>query len=252
MASPAGRRLYDGIGHRYPRTRRTDPRLAELIWSQLGEAASVLNVGAGTGSYEPRDRRVVAVEPSAAMRAQRPPGAAECVAAAAESLPFPDASFDVAMSLFSHWHWSDEGRGFAELRRVARRRTLAVALDRSVADDFWLVRDYLPGAHQLWGSFERTLELFEPDEIVPMPIPGDCVDGFFHAYWRRPEAYLQRGVRAPMAVFELLDAAEAQAGLAQLGRDLPSGRWHERHGRLLALDAFDLGYRLLVREARGT
>jgi SAM-dependent methyltransferase len=251
MASSAERRLYDDLGRAYARARRTDPRIAAVIWSRLGDAGSVLNVGAGTGSYEPSGREVVAVEPSATMRAQRPPNAAPCVAAVAEELPFEDASFDVAMSLFSHWHWTDEARGFAELRRVARRRALVVALDRSVADEFWLVREYLPHGHDLWGAFESTVERFEPDEMVPIPIPADCVDGFFHAYWRRPHAYLDPLVREPMAVFKLLDAAEIRDGLGRLADDLRARRWHARHGRLLERDEIDLGYRLLVRERGG-
>lgn len=120
------------------------------------------------------------------MRAQRPPGAARCLAGIAESLPFADANIDVVMSVFSDWHWRDQRRGFAEMRRVARERVLVLTLDRSAADRFWLSREYLPGAHELWGSFEKTLEHMGRSEVLEIPIPGDCVDGFFHAYWRRP------------------------------------------------------------------
>lgn len=242
--------LYDDIGHGYAVTRRTDPRIAAAVWQQLGDAHTVVNVGAGTGSYEPPDREVVAVEPSETMRAQRAPGAAACVAAPAEELPFADGSFDAAMSVFSHWHWSDQRRGFAELRRVSRARVLVIALDTSVAEDFWLAREYLPSAHALWGPFAETVAGVQPHLTVPIPIPGDCVDGFFHAFWRRPRVYLDPGVRETMAVFRGLDPAEAHDGLERLRADLDSGRWRQRHGDLLKAPELDLGYRLLVHDRR--
>ena len=238
--------LYDTLGGGYTANRGTDPRIAELLWAQLGAAGSVLNVGAGTGSYEPPGRRVVAVEPSATMRAQRPPGAPRCVAAGAEALPFGADSFDAAMTVFSDWFWRDRRAGFAEMRRVARERVLALTFDRSVAEEFWLTREYLPHAHELWGPFEDTLEHFGDCQVVVVPVPGDCSDGFFHAFWRRPHAYLEASIREPMAVFERLDGGEADAGLARLSRDLETGAWEDRHGALYGRDTLDLGYRLLV------
>ncbi len=244
-----GAELYDTLGGGYTANRRTDPRIADLLWSALGAAESVLNVGAGAGSYEPPDRHVVAVEPSATMRAQRPERAPRCVAASAEALPFARDSFDVAMTVFSDWFWSDRRAGFTEMRRVARERVLALTLDRSLAEEFWLTREYLPHGHDLWGPFELTLEHFGDCEVLAVPIPADCADGFFHAFWRRPEAYLDASIREPMAVFERLDAAEADDGLRRLAEDLATGAWQERHGDLRERDSLDLGYRLLVGRA---
>jgi len=240
--------LYDTIGRGYSATRQTDTRIAAILWSQLGSSDRVLNVGAGAGSYEPADRRVVAVEPSVTMRAQRPAGAAPCVAGVAEALPFPDASFDVAMGVLSDWYWPERRRGFAEMRRVARERVLLLTIDRSVAERFWLSAEYLPRAHALWGAFSETLADFGGCDVLDVPIPADCVDGFFHAFWKRPGAYLQPSVRRTMAVFNHLDPAEAAAGITGLARDLDSGDWRARHEDLLRLDTIDLGYRLLIRD----
>jgi SAM-dependent methyltransferase len=243
--------LYEELGERYALARRTDPRIAEILWRALGDAESVLNVGAGTGSYEPADRTVVALEPSATMRSRRPPAAGRCLAGVAEALPFPDSSFDAVMSVCSDWFWPDRRKGFAEMRRVARQRVLVLTLDRSVAEGFWLSRDYLPDAHDLWGVFATTLADMGRCEILEVPVPADCRDGFFHAYWRRPHAYLDEGVRESMAVFKRLDPGQAQEGLERLAGDLASRRWHARHGALLQREALDLGYRLLVAELAG-
>jgi SAM-dependent methyltransferase len=218
------------------------------LWQSLGKATAVLNVGAGTGSYEPPTHHVVALEPSRVMRTQRPPSSATCLSGAAEELPFPDSSFDVVMSVFSHWHWRDQAKGFAEMRRVARRRVLVLTMNITMADRFWLTREYLPSAHQLWGPYEATLEQIRPSRIVEIPIPGDCIDGFFHAYWRRPYAYLDEGVRESMAVFARLGPEEAREGLARLADDLNSGAWQRRHAELLGQPSLDLGCRLLVHE----
>jgi SAM-dependent methyltransferase len=240
--------LYDEIGARYALARRTDPRIAAVIWGQLGDARTVLNVGAGTGSYEPLDRTVVALEPSSAMRSRRPPAAGRCVAGVAEALPFGDSSFDAVMSVCSDWFWPDRRKGFAEMRRVARRRVLVLTLDLAVAEGFWLSQEYLPDAHDLWGPFAATLADMGSCEILHVPVPADCRDGFFHAYWRRPDAYLDERVRESMAVFKQLDPIQTQTGLRRLAGDLATHRWHSRHRDLLDRDALDLGYRLLVAE----
>lgn len=240
--------LYEQIGSAYARNRRTDPRIAEPLWQALGDAASVLNVGAGTGSYEPTDRDVVAVEPSSDMRDCRPAKSAPCVDASAESLPFPDSSFDAVMSVFSHWHWQSEERGFAEMHRVARRRVLVLTMDRSVAERFWLTREYLPNAHDLWAPIDDAIDFLRPTRIVEIPIPGDCADGFFHAFWQRPHAFLDPTLRESMAVFARLDDREVRRGLAQLKADLDSGAWQRTHADLLDVPSLDLGCRLLVHE----
>jgi SAM-dependent methyltransferase len=240
--------VYDTIGVGYTRVRREDPRIAARIRAALGDARTVLNVGAGAGAYEPADLDVTAVEPSEVMRAQRPPGAAPVIDASAEALPFADDSFDAAMSVLSDHHWTDHDRGLAELRRVARRRIL-FTWDPRTALEPWVVRDYFPGFVRLVPpgySLERTLERLGGGRIEPVPIPHDCLDGFFHAYWRRPEAYLDPAVRAGISVFALLRPDEVDEGVALLRTDLESGEWHRRHAAMLGLEELDLGYRLVV------
>jgi SAM-dependent methyltransferase len=238
--------LYDTLGKGYARVRRADPRIATVLWSQLSNARTVLNVGAGVGSYEPADREVVAVEPSETMRDRRSTKAPTCVAGVAGDLPFSDASFDVVMTVCSDWFWSDRARGFAEMRRVARERVVVLTLDRSVAESFWLSREYLPHAHDLWPPFAPTLENLPGCEIVKVPIPSDCTDGFFHAFWRRPRAYLDQSLRETMAVFARLDEDEVASGIERLESDLGTGTWRAAHAHLLQLDTLDLGYRVLV------
>jgi SAM-dependent methyltransferase len=239
--------LYDTIGTTYTVTRRTDPRIAEQIRAALGDARTVLNVGAGTGSYEPADRDVTAVEPSAAMRAQRPAGAAPCVAASAESLPFEDQSFDAAMALATIDHWLDPIAGLREMRRVARR-LVVFTHDASDPDRFWLTRDYLPEHPGLWAGRPSLAELAGviAARIEPVPIPWDCADGFYEAYWRRPEAYLDEQVRRGMSVWARVGPDAEQRAVRGLRDDLASGRWAERNRDLLDLDVAVLDSRLLI------
>jgi SAM-dependent methyltransferase len=210
----------------------------------------VLNVGAGTGAYEPRDREVVAVEPSEVMIAQRAPGAAPVVRAPAEELPFDDASFDAAMVVLSDHHWEDHARGLAELRRVAPRVVL-FTWEPATARDNWVVRDYFPRFEELIPQgyrLEHTLERLGGARSEVVPIPHDCEDGFFHAYWRRPHAYLDPAVRAGISVFSLMEPDIVQEGLERLRRDLETGEWERRNAALLEVDELDAGYRLLVGE----
>lgn len=239
--------LYDEIGARYRRTRRPDPGIQRAIDAALGDAARVVNVGAGTGSYEPRDRDVVAVEPSALMIAQRDPDAAPVVQAAAEALPFEDGAFDAALAVLSDHHWSDRAAGLRELRRVARRRAVLFTWDERFAMAFWLVRDYLPEFTGLPGMpIAAIAEHLGAQQVVPVPIPADCQDGFFHAYWARPEAYLDPDVRAGISVFARLDRAVVERAVARLERDLSTGAWHERNASIAARAELDLGYRLVI------
>ena len=231
--------------------RREDPRLAAQIRVALGDARSLVNVGAGAGSYEPPDLDVTAVEPSAVMREQRPPGAAPAIDARAEALPFEDGSFDAAMAILSDHHWEDRLQGLRELRRVARRRVVILNADPDSVGESWLVRDYLPAFHRLVTrgySNEQTLEALGGGRVEIVPIPHDCRDGFMHAYWRRPHAYLDPRVRAGISVFGLLDAKEVDQAVAKLAVDLDSGEWQRRNAELLELDELDLGYRLVVAE----
>lgn len=242
--------LYDSIGPTYTVTRRTEPRIAARIWAALGDARTVLNVGAGTGSYEPSDRDVLAVEPSAVMRAQRSAEAAPCVAAAAESLPFEDQSFDAAMAVATVHHWQDSIAGLREMQRVARR-VVVFTHDSSDAGwrlRFWLTRDYLPEVADLLVGRPSVTEHARAigARMEPVLIPWDCADGFFEAYWRRPEAYLDENVRRGISVWARVGADAERRAVRSLGDDLASGRWAERNRDLVDLDAAELGLRLLI------
>ena len=242
--------LYDSIGGRYTDVRREDPRIAARIRAALGDARTVVNVGAGTGAYEPAGLEVTAVEPSVVMIDQRPEGAAPVVRAFAEELPFEDDSFDAAMVVLSDHHWSDHERGLAELRRVARRVVL-FTWEPASARETWVVRDYFPCFEQLIPpgyTLATTLDRLGGGREEVVPVPHDCLDGFFHAYWRRPEAYLDPEVRARISAFALMDHDCIEDGLARLARDLESGQWARRNAGLLELDELDGGYRLVVHE----
>lgn len=246
----SGVQLYDTIGATYTVTRRTEPRIAWQVRAALGDARTVLNVGAGTGSYEPTDSDVLAVEPSAVMRAQRPAGAAPCVAAAAENLPFADQSFDAALAFATIHHWQDPIAGLREMRRVARRVVVFThdTVDGEWRDRFWLTRDYLPEVGDLLVGRPSLTELARAigARTEPVLIPWDCADGFFEAYWRRPEAYLDVNVRRGMSVWAKVGPDAEQRAVQRLRDDLASGRWAERNRELAGLDAAELGLRLLV------
>ena len=239
--------LYDTIGATYTVTRRTEPRIAEQVWAALGDAQTVLNVGAGTGSYEPPGRDVTAVEPSAVRRAQRPAGAAPCIAATAESLPFEDQSFDAAMAIATIDHWQDPIAGLREMRRVARR-VVVLTKDFRDSDLFWLNRDYLPEFAGLLAGRPSLTELVRAIEarLEPVLIPWDCADGFYEAYWRRPEAYLDEHVRCGISIWARVGPDAEKRAVHSLRDDLASGRWAERHRDLVHLDAAELGLRLLI------
>ena len=240
--------LYDTIGTTYAVTRRTEPRIAAQVWAALGDAGTVLNVGAGTGSYEPSDRDVTAVEPSAVMRAQRPADAARCVAATAESLPFEDQSFDAAMAFATVHHWQDPIAGLREMRRVARRVVVFTCdtSDRSWRRRFWLTRDYLPEVAASRVGLATELAHAIGARMEAVPIPWDCADGFFEAYWRRPEAYLDENVRRGVSVWSKVGPDAEQRAVRGLRQDLATGRWAERNRDLVDLDAAELGLRLLI------
>jgi SAM-dependent methyltransferase len=239
---------YDVIGRTYTRTRATDPRIAAAIWDPLGDARTVVNVGAGTGNYEPPDREVTAVEPSAVMIAQRAPDAAPAVQAAAEALPFEDDSFDAAMAVLTIHHWSDWRRGIDELRRVANR-VVVFSWDPSFARRLWVTADYFPFVGDEETTFPSLADqagAVRAMRVTTVPIPWDCEDGFYGAYWRRPDAYLDPEVRAGVSVLASRSPEELAPGLERLRHDLESGAWAERHADLLEREELDLGYRLLV------
>jgi SAM-dependent methyltransferase len=203
-------------------------------------------VGAGTGSYEPANRAVTAVEPSTEMIRRRAAGLAPAVQGSAERLPFADRAFDAALALLTVHHWKDRARGLAELRRVACDRIVIFTFDPD-HPSFWLLRDYLPEIAELDRSMFPSLaeleRLLGPVEVQCVPIPADCSDGFLGAYWRRPAAYLDPRVRAAISAFSLVDAT---AAIARLRRDLADGTWSARNGTLAALHELDIGYRLVL------
>lgn len=241
--------LYDAIGRGYGTRRRPDPRVAAAIARALGEARTVVNVGAGAGSYEPADRAVIAVEPSSAMIAQRPPGSAPVVQTSASDLPFRDGAFDAALAVLTIHHWPDRARGLGELARVARRRVVLLTWDPATPA-FWLVDEYFPEIwtidRPIFPSMDELRRALGPIEVQAVPVPHDCLDGFLGAYWRRPAAYLEADVRAAMSTFSKL--GDVGPGLARLRRDLADGSWARRHGALLDRSELDLGYRLVIRD----
>lgn len=247
----AGTGLYDIIGSGYATWRRPDRRIGLGIREALGDCRTVLNVGAGAGSYEPADRDVVAVEPSPAMIAQRSPAMAPVVRAPAEHLPFPNDSFDAAMAILTVHHWDRLAAGLGEFNRVSVSRRVVLTWDQRVSEaEFWLLRDYLPEVARRQRSdavpVEHLAEAIGAEIVLPVPVPHDCTDGFFGAYWRRPSLYLDPRVRAAISAFALAEVEHYREGLQRLDADLRSGAWHRRYGDLLDADAVDLGYRLVV------
>lgn len=250
MASPDTGSVYDTIGRTYTSTRRADPRIARQIHDALGAARSVVNVGAGTGNYEPTDRLVVAVEPSSTMIEQRQPGTAHAVQGVAERLPFVDDGFDVAMATLTLHHWSDLATGLAEMRRVARRQVI-FSFDQDATSGYWLIDEYFPDYRSLPSEasapdvtdIAKHLRVRSADVI---PVPADCTDGFGGAYWNRPEAHLDPLVRAGMSWIAQMDPAVVERSVQRLAADLADGTWDARHGHLREMTEIDLGYRLVV------
>jgi SAM-dependent methyltransferase len=246
----ASEAVYDRIGDGYTRGRRADPRIAAALTAALGDADRVLNVGAGTGSYEPGDRPVVAVDPSPIMLAQRPANSAPCMQAAAEALPFRNGTFAAAMAVLTIHHWRDKPRGLAEMRRVARGPLVFFGGHNRKLNTSWWLHDYFPAAHRLVSGrtypAKRIAEVLGPVETVPVPIPADCMDGFEAAYWRRPEAILDPAIWRATSALSLIPASDRTAGMARLSADLASGRWRQRYGHLLALAELDLGYCIVI------
>lgn len=245
--------LYDRLGAGYSSARHPDPRIAAAIQRALGNSESVRNVGAGTGAYEPNDRSVTAVEPSAVMIAQRPASATRVMQASAEELPFADNSFDAVMALMSDHHWTDRNQGLREMHRVARHRVLVFNVDPGEAERLWLNNEYLPeafdtlpDAYRRPGAWRESFEQALGEvELLPVPVPHDCSDGFYQAYWRRPAAYLDEQVRAATSVFAKVPEHAVTRAVADLRTDLESGKWHTRHHDLVTLGELDVGHRIV-------
>ncbi|HEV8392101.1 MAG TPA: class I SAM-dependent methyltransferase [Dongiaceae bacterium] len=237
--------LYDSIGINYAELRKPDPRIAKTIEQALGAAEVILNVGAGTGSYEPADRKLIAVEPSLEMIRKRGSSAARAIKAAADELPFEDGSFEASMAILTVHHWPDKEAGLREMRRVTRGPIVLLTFDPLHRP--WLT-DYLPQLATLdeaqmpqMSNYERWLGNVR---ISPVLVPHDCTDGFLYAYWRRPSAYLDARIRSGSSSFWAI--GDATAGLSKLARDLDTGEWQHRYSELLALDEYDAGYRLVT------
>ncbi len=239
--------LYDAIGSTYQDYRRPDVRIATVIARALGDAQTVVNVGAGTGSYEPRDRAVIAVEPSLTMIRQRPLGSAPAVQASALQLPFGDGAFAAALAVLTVHHWPDCSRGLTELTRVVRKRVVIVTWDPSTSG-FWLTQEYFPELIgidcKIFPTMEELRLVLGDLDVFPLPIPHDCTDGFLGAYWRRPHAYLDPGRRSAISTFSKL--SDIEPGLMRLRRDIEDGTWNHRYGHLLRQSELDLGYRIVV------
>ncbi len=245
---------YDRIGVGYGAHRRADPRIAARITAALGDARTVVNVGAGAGSYEPRDREVTAVEPSAEMIAQRSADTAPVVQANAESLPFDDDSFDAALAVLTAHHWTDLSAGLSEMQRVARRRIVMVTFDSEALQSLWITADYFPEMLTLQrpsGASSRNLVTVLPAATSSaLPVPRDCTDHFFAALWARPELLFDDDLVRPMWVWQSISEEARQAGRERLAADLENGTWEKRYGHLRREHELDVGLRLIVSHVR--
>lgn len=241
---------YDRHASAYRLHRRADPRIAARVHAALGAADPVANVGAGAGSYEPEDRSVVAIEPSAGMRAQRPAHLGPAIAARAEALPLEDDSVEGAMAILTVHHWEDPAAGLRELRRVASGPVVVLSFEVEVLADFWLMSEYLPEAladdRERFPSVAEIAQTLGEARVESIPLPVDCTDGFFEALYSRPEMFLDPGVRAAQSVWPRLPAGVEQRAVAALAADLASGAWDQRHGHLRDLPAYDGALRLIV------
>lgn len=243
--------LYDSIGINYSVTRCTDPTIAKELHAELQGATRIVNIGAGTGSYEPDDIDLIAVEPSSAMISQRNPGSHIAVKAFAEKLPFDNSSFSHAMTVNSIHHWSNRALAFSEINRVATNKFVAITWDPA-SEPFWLTRDYFPEIYELdkriFPAIEEFSEFFDDVKIRPLKIPSDCQDGLLAAFWKRPAAYLSSQVRQATSPFSKIENLET--GLEKLKADLADGTWVRNNQAILNESALDVGYRLIAARPR--
>jgi SAM-dependent methyltransferase len=241
--------IYDSLGVGYAAVRRPDARIAARVEAALADCASVVNVGAGAGSYEPRASTRLAIDPSSIMLAQRPLGSAPAIRGRAEALPLRTECVDAALAVLTLHHWSDWRAGLDEMARVSRRRVVVLSWDPAVAGALWLTRDYLPEGLVVDRSQVPALAACAAHlpgaAIETLPIPYDCSDGFCGAYWRRPQAYLDPEVRRGISLFTKLPSAPVTQALDRLRDDLASGAWRVRYADLLERESIDLGYRLI-------
>jgi Methyltransferase domain len=249
----AGDADYGQIGVAYSRYRRPDPRIAAVVSRALGAARSVVNVGAGAGSYEPLDQMVTPVEPSASMRSQRPSHLAPAVDAVAEALPFADDTFDAAMTTFSVHQWNDVTAGLRELRRVTRGPVAILTADPGLVDRFWLA-EYAPDVITAEGGrypqIATIARVLGEVEVSNVPIPLDCVDGFNEAYYGRPEMLLDRGARTACSAWSFVDTPTADEYVRRLAADLADGAWDRAYGHLRSQPTYDGSLVLVLSRGR--
>lgn len=251
---------YDEIGVGYSNFRRADPRIEARVLAALGDARTVVNVGAGAGSYEPRNRWVLAIEPSAVMRGQRPPDAAPAIAARAEALPLDDSSVDAALACMTIHHWADRAGGLRELVRVARQRVVVLTYDIPALDGTWLIADYAPEILDVelaaFGPIEDTCAVLGESgasvRVEAVPIPADCTDGFIEGWFARPEALLDPAVRRAQSIWPRLPAGVEQRAITALARDLADGTWDDRHGHMRSQPQYEGGMRLVIADLDAT
>jgi ubiquinone/menaquinone biosynthesis C-methylase UbiE len=252
-AVPAGDHDYERQPE-YGSRRRTDPRIEAMVHEALGDAKTVVNVGAGAGSYEPADRHVIAIEPSRSMRSQRPADRVPAVDAVAEQLPLDDDSVDAAMAMVTIHQWADGEAGLRELRRVARDGVVVLTFDGDALDRFWLA-EYAPALivaeRRRYPKIARVCELLGGAGVQDVPIPIDCVDGFTEAFYARPEAFLDPAVRSAQSAWSFITRAETDAAVSRLADDLASGEWDRRFGQLRTQPEFVGSLRLIVARAPG-
>jgi SAM-dependent methyltransferase len=243
--------IYDDIGNNYSVTRGTDPKIAKQLYAELQGATRIVNIGAGTGSYEPENMELVAVEPSSVMISQRPAGSHRVEQAFAENLPFENSSFSHAMTVLSMHHWQDRARAFQEINRVTTEKFVAITWDPQ-AQPFWLTQDYFPEIYEMdkaiFPDLKELNEYFDEVTMRPLQIPSDCQDGFLTAFWKRPEAYLSSKVRQAMSPFSKIK--NLSEGLQKLEDDLASGVWARNNHAILGASYLDVGYRLISAKVR--
>ncbi len=243
--------IYDQIGINYSVSRGTDPKIAKTLYAELEGATRIINIGAGTGSYEPVHIDLVAVEPSSEMIAQRHQDAHPVKQASAEKLPFDDNTFSHAMTILSMHHWVDKPAAFAEINRVATDKFVAITWDPQ-SEPFWLTRDYFPEIYEMdraiFPYLDEFVEHFDDVKMETLLVPSDCEDGFFAAFWKRPGAYLDPKVRQATSPFSNVENLDES--LQRLEDDLKSGAWAKRNEAFLSANAWDVGYRLITAKIR--
>jgi SAM-dependent methyltransferase len=242
---------YDKLGQKYSGYRQTDPRIAAYVNKALGDAKTILNVGAGAGSYEPSDKYVVAVEPSITMREQRKANyKVPAINAKADNLPFDDNSFDASMAMVTVHHWPDMNKGLKELRRVTKNQVIIMTFDPDALDNFWNA-NYFPELIEVEKARYPTIEFIQNAlggncEVVSIPIPLDCVDGFQEAFYGRPEAFLEKNVRLSQSAWGFLPKEIEDKLVTALETDLKSGEWDKKYGHFRTQPTFTCALRLVI------